>query len=393
MTLADSTSIALSLDGMGYDPTLPEAIEHMQRRSVPRVLSLTGGVDGSLIWRVWWQCAHLSSHGFVHDYVRYEDLQQLYPLVRTGRYNMLQTPRFVWWTEQASEEWLAAVRQDHLGWIYESDDDLWSPEVIARQIRLYPPGHERADPEKLEWERSERIRLVKFADGITVSSEPLRQIVQAHTSAPVYVLENYVDVAWYRKRIEGGERHVPPLSIGWMGGQRDEDDLLPVAEAWGRIARRYPEVNFVLQGYPAPCMVNAVPRDRLYVLPWATVEAYPAALVNIDIACCAVSPAAWNWSKSPIKWFEYTLAGAPCVVSPTLYGPWVQDGTNALVAETPNEWEDRLGMLIESAELRASINAHAVAQVEYRHSLGHNWWRWVLVWSEILQRAQELGHV
>ena len=39
-----------------------------------------------------------------------------------------------------------------------------------------------------------------------------------------------------------------------------------------------------------------------------------------------------------IKWYEATYAGAACVVSPTLYGPAVTDGDNALLAETTDEW-------------------------------------------------------
>ncbi|HET9539305.1 MAG TPA: hypothetical protein VFQ46_01785, partial [Candidatus Limnocylindria bacterium] len=295
----------------------PESVLNLPWRATPRTLFLTGGIDGCLLWRVWWACAHISSHGFVADYVRYENLNDLYPMIRSGRYNTVVTPRFVWRETTAADEFIETVRRDGLCWIYELDDDVLSPEVIARQIALFPEGHPRGNAEHLEWERAERLRLIPYADGVSVSSPSLGQVVTGVTSGlPVRVIPNAIDVAWFRNVLQGAAPRVTkPVCIGWMGGQRNDDDLEVVGEAWGRIARRFPDVTFAIQGYPSRKLTEQVPPERLAILPWATIEEYPRALVNFDIACCSVSRDPWNERKTPIKWFEMSVAGVPCVVS------------------------------------------------------------------------------
>ncbi len=121
-------------------------------------------------------------------------------------------------------------------------------------------------------------------------------------------------------------------------------------------------------------------------LPWLPVEEYPRALLNIDIGCCSVAPLLFNTAKSCIKWYEMTLAGAACVVSPTLYGREVTDGDNALVAETAEQWVAQLSRLIEDAEFRRTIQRNARRTVMTEHSLEQNWWRWPSAWATMLDQ-------
>lgn len=357
--------------------------------ATPRTLFLTAGMEGCLLWRVWWACAQLSSRGYVADYVRYEDLNDLYPMIGSGRYNTIVTVRFVWRERTDADQFIEVIRRDGLCWIYELDDDVLSPEVVARQMALYPAGHPMANIERLEWERTERARLLPLANGVTVSSPALGRVVASHVpESVVKVVPNALDVAWFRNVLRGGQRTTEPLCIGWMGGQRNDDDLEAVGEAWGRIAERYADVSFAIQGYPSRQLTGRVPPERLKILPWATIEEYPRALVNFDIGCCSVSSDPWNERKTPIKWFEMSTAGMPCVTSSALYGQVVTPEHDALVAETADEWEQQLGRLIESPALRQQINTNAQASIVARHSMQQQWWRWPEAWSDILAQGR-----
>jgi glycosyltransferase involved in cell wall biosynthesis len=202
----------------------------------------------------------------------------------------------------------------------------------------------------------------------------------------VEVVPNAIDVRWFRETLRGVHRVVPPLTIGWAGGARYAEDLVPVAAAWSRIAQRFPEVTFVVQGHMAEVLIDAVPADRVRRLAWLPLEHYPRALLNIDIGVCSVAPRPFNVSKTPIKLWELTLAGAPCVVSPTLYGPYVTDGEDALVAETADEWEHALARLVEDAGLRRRLRRAQRHRLACEHSLEQNWWRWPNAWAAILER-------
>jgi hypothetical protein len=124
-------------------------------------------------------------------------------------------------------------------------------------------------------------------------------------------------------------------------------------------------------------------------LPWLPLSEYPRALINVDIGCCVVAPSNFNEAKTPIKWFEMTLAGAACVVSPTLYGQAVTDGEDALLARTTEQWVSQLSRLIESEQLRRELQDNARTTVMTNHSLDNNWWRWPQAWGDAVEQYQD----
>jgi len=178
---------------------------------------------------------------------------------------------------------------------------------------------------------------------------------------------------------------VAPLTIGWAGGARYQEDLEPIAEAWHNVARRRADVKFVVQGFYSDVLLEAVPSDQLYALPWQSVAEYPRAMKNIDIGCASVAPTHFNRCKTPIKVWEFTLAGAVSVVSPTLYGPVIAPGEDALVAETAAEWEHALLRLVDDAELRRRLWRNQRTRVATEHSLKKHVLDWPRAWTEILE--------
>jgi hypothetical protein len=98
-----------------------------------------------------------------------------------------------------------------------------------------------------------------------------------------------------------------------------------------------------------------------------------------------LAPTRWNSCKSPNKWFEASLAGSASVVSPTVYGDYVTDGLDALVAVETDDWIDALSLLIEDTGRRTLIAAAALNTVEGCYDLAHHWPEWLVAWSQILQ--------
>lgn len=356
--------------------------------TTPRVLFLCGDETGCSLWRVWQPCTALEQHGFVAEWCHKDDSEKVLPLVASGRYNMIITPRVVWPVEGVGEQWINAIHKAGLCWLYEVDDDIWSPGITNRQIRLFESERLKG-VDQLEWERIERIRLLQRCDGLIVSSPRLKTIAQQLTDTPVIVVPNAIDARWFKQTLRGCDR-IPDLkgklTVGWAGGTREDADLAPLVEAWGILARRYPAIHFVVQGHISQALADAVPHDRRVTLPWLPLEEYPRGLLNIDIGCCSVAPLVFNTAKTCIKWYEMTLAGAACVVSPTLYGREVTDGENALVAETAEQWVVQLSRLIEDEQLRRTMQRNARRTVMTEHSLENNWQNWPLAWAEILEQ-------
>jgi glycosyltransferase involved in cell wall biosynthesis len=336
---------------------------------------------------VWQPFEELERRGYIAEWCHKDQSDKVLPLVAQGRYDAVITPRIVWPIDKVGEKWINAIHKAGLAWIYEADDDFYSPRIVDRQMRVFESEAAKGR-DQLEWERLERIRLLPLCDGVTVSSPRLATVVRRYAPAhiPVYTVPNAIDVRWFKEVLRGVNRVVPPLTVGWAGGTREDADILPLAAAWSIIAKKYPEVRFVIQGHIPKPLYEAVPEDRRHALRWLPLQEYPRAMLNIDIACCSVAPLMFNTAKTCIKWYEFTLARAACVVSPTLYGREVTDGVDALVAETPQEWAEQIGRLIENETLRRSVRRAARRKVVSEHSLQNNWFRWLDAWADAVDR-------
>lgn len=358
--------------------------------NAPRVLALYGDETGCTLWRVWSPFSELQRRGVFAHFKHKNDPETIsteFVSKLPFHFDAVILPRMAWLDHAQARHWINTLHRTGLCVIYEADDDFFSPGIVGRQYAVH--DSERAKGyDQLEQDRLARIYLAQLCDGITVSNRRLATIVQQYTDKPVQVVPNAIDTRWWRATLRGARRVVPPLTIGWAGGARYPEDLANVAEAWSRLARRYPEVTFVVQGHMAEVLIDAVPKDRCRRLGWLPLEEYPRAMLNVDIACCAVAPKLFNTAKTPIKLWEFTMSGAVCVVSPTLYGPVTQDGEDALVAETADEWESALSQLIVNRDLRRKLWRNQRRRVAAEHSMDANWWRWPLAWSNIIEATR-----
>ena len=271
--------------------------------------------------------------------------------------------------------------------VYEADDDVFTERETQRRVELdWTDGKSLED---LESERQERLWAMQQCDGVTVSTQRLATIVRQFTDKPVVVVPNAIDLRWFTAVVRGSKRQVEGLTVGWAGGRRHDRDVEAMAEAWGRIARRFPDVTFVVQGHQPEVIRENVPAERIVSLPWLPPETYPVGIRQVDIGCCAVADTPFNRAKSNIKAMEYAAAGAAVVASPLLYSSLVDHGASGMIATTAGEWEDGLGLLIESNATRQMMARRLLRTVEKHHSLEGNLHRWPQAWAQIAETVRE----
>lgn len=353
----------------------------------PRVLHVTTNPEGINRWRTWWPCNALHAAGFTADYCDYADLPGYHGRLVTGGYDLVVTPRYVWAQPWMGSAWIATMRRLGVKWVYDMDDDLLSPEIVEQQMRLHTDDDGVNWPKRLEYERIERTRLLRYVDAVTVENEALATVVRRHTDAPIHVLPNAIDASSFcasmRPVVTVGSDL--PITVGWAGGARSELDLAPVARAWTHLARNYPYLHFLVIGHQSELLVNAVPSDRLTFVEWLPLDQYASMLQLIDVGCCSVADTPWNSCKSPIKFFEMTLAGAVCVVSSVLYGNAVTHLRDGMVV--PNHradlWSDYLSLLVQSATLRRALLQEASETVCEQHAMDTQVDTWADVYRTI----------
>ena len=349
----------------------------------PRVLSLVGDESGCSMWRVWQPVRFLRLHGYPCDwaFVRYPWLGDL----NLRNYDALVLCRMGWhrrdWPD--SRRWLTGLKRD--GWkiFFEADDDLFSPFMVDQQVARPDKATARAE---LEADREGATWLLRQCDGVTVSTQYLASTVRRYTDAPVEVVPNAIDAGWFagvQAEVVRADRRV---CIGWAGGGRPDGDLEAMAEAWGRIARRYPEVTFACFGYHPEVIRRHVPAERLRLVPWLYPDHYPMGLVGVDIGCCPLEDRPFNRSKSSIKAYEFALSGAAVVASPTVYGKVLHEGETGFLVTSAGEWEDALAFLLDFPPVRRLVADKLRRQVLERHSLKKHYWRWPAVWNRLWRR-------
>lgn len=354
------------------------------RPTGPSMFALVGDMNGPTLWRVLSPITALERKGYPcgWDFQKSPAAQAL-----AMRYDGIILPRMSWNAEyrRLAAAWFERTKALGKLVVFDADDDLFTIEYSRRHSSVY-----REDPrpfEQLEAERRDRIWSLQQCDGATVSTEHLAGIARSLTARPVVVVPNAIDLAWFRTASRRAARRTASVTIGWAGGRRDDADLQHVALAWSRIAESHPGVRFVVAGWHAPVLLSAVPHDRLVLVPWLALERYPEALVEIDVACCAVEYTAFNASKSNIKALEAAAAGSAVVATPTLYGDLIRHGESGYLASSADEWEAALQSLVESPALRRMMATRLLRTVEKRHSLDGNLHRWPAAWSEIAAAA------
>lgn len=352
-----------------------------------RVLAVVGepgGVlDGCNMWRCIQPVEELYRQGYRNAGWDYMDNPLLEYVWRT--YDAVILPRRFWEPEDEAAEnnWFSLMHGAGKAVIYEIDDDLFSDDLIKRLVDIHGKTLERA-----RTIRDATIRALRKADGVTVSSEYLAVVIGQYTDKPIKVVPNFIDLRWFRGMKAANKRWIPPLTIGWAGGIRPDADVEQMAIAWGRIAERFPEVTFVIQGHQAQIIFDHVPEDRVKSIPWMPIDEYPAGMLNIDIGCCPLANTPFNRSKTYIKAMEYAALGAAVVASPTVYQQVIDDGRDGFIAENADEWETALADLVSSANRRKRMAQALERKVAQHHSLEGNAWRWQAAWAEIVEDFQ-----
>ncbi len=336
--------------------------------------------NGDVHWRVTRPAARLREAG-VDATSCWLDADQMPTVPVAGRVVVLQRVTVKGDGPEYARAWVDRLRAaGALAVVYEMDDDeLTGAEAVHLDatMPIGASGHAAlaTTRQALRW-------TLEACDGATVTTEPLAAVVRRYTDKPVVVVPNAIDVDWFRARLAPKAPWADSLTIGWAGWRRPDADLEPMAIAWGRIAARYPDVRFVVAGHQADVIYRQpIDLDRIIRVPVAPLDEYPA-MYQVDIGCCAVADTPFSRCKSPIKAWEFALAGAAVVATPTLYGDCV--ACKGYLRETADDWEHALSILIEDEPERRKSARDMLAHVEHHHTLTGNLHHWTDAYAEIV---------
>jgi hypothetical protein len=187
-----------------------------------------------------------------------------------------------------------------------------------------------------------RVAL-RHADRVIVTNAHLAHIYRRETDRPIEVVPNLIEPAWWTAQPQS----LRCVTIGVFGSQSHLRDWARLADVLAYIKRRFP-VRIVLGGSDPSALRPLADSIMAWTNDLAT---YQRNLSQVQIGLAPLDDTRFNRSKSPVKAFEYALAGAAVIGSPTQYAPILADG-RGIVADTPAEWRDALIHFLEAPDVR-----------------------------------------
>jgi glycosyltransferase involved in cell wall biosynthesis len=209
-----------------------------------------------------------------------------------------------------------------------------------------------------------RHQIMREAHGVTCASPVLAKYIREVIGCKnVYVFPNTIDPTHYENiRAVRTDKRVRVL---WQGGMSHLVDWYPLRGALKAICEKYrDQFTLVLFGEYFDWIHEVVPTSMLETHPWSKYPAYrlKRGLLNIDINLCPLVNNVFNACKSAIKWYESAIWEDMPEATLAQRGPVfneIQDGVTGLLFDTPEEFAQKLGLLIEDAELRKRLHAAA----------------------------------
>ena len=154
----------------------------------------------------------------------------------------------------------------------------------------------------------------------------------------------------------------PPI-IGWSGSYSTVQHLDTLRGALQRLAR---EERFRLRVIGTPNY--ELEGVEVEAMPWR-VETETADLGAMDIGVMPLPDDRWSKGKCGLKALQYMALGIPTVCSPVgVNTDIIRDGENGLIADTEDEWVEKLKQLLRSADLRRRLGLAGRATVEDSYS-------------------------
>jgi glycosyltransferase involved in cell wall biosynthesis len=176
-------------------------------------------------------------------------------------------------------------------------------------------------------------------------------------------LEEQIDELRAWRQESGG------LLAGYAGALRYRDGAFQALAAASR--ENAPPVKVMLFGRVSPRQLEFFD-NRAAVLPYVGYHAYAAALGRLqpDILIAPLDRSRTSMSKCPVKYLDYSVAGAAGIYSDTSpYSQTIVDGKTGLLVrdDDPASWGAAIDRLIDDAALRRSIVQSARRNVQEKY--------------------------
>jgi glycosyltransferase involved in cell wall biosynthesis len=251
--------------------------------------------------------------------------------------------------------------------VYDFDDPLWIPYRSPTHgwlSRLKCPGKVAS--------------ICRLATSVIVGNRRLEAYARRYTDR-VHVVPSTIDLERYPVKPPSD---ADPVTLGWTGSHSTLPFLHQIEGPLRRLRESHP-FRLLVVADREPTGLDGL---RVVFRPWRSATEAPD-LHGMDIGLAPFPEGGWNPWRCHGKVLQYMAVGIPPVASPVGIIPtdYIRDGVNGFLAQTEDEWVEKLSLLIRDPGLRHRLGRAARQTVEENFSAA----RWALRVGEILQEAAE----
>ena len=239
-------------------------------------------------------------------------------------------PAFI---ERLTRRWKAPI-------VYDIDEPIFIPYVSPRngyfnRLKFFSKAH----------------FLFEMSDHVLAVNQVIAHYA-ARYARRVSIIPMAVDTERYQPSLDAEPQDV--TRIAWVGTLTNQPNLELVAEPLRRLRATHPSQLRVIADEPL-----SLPGVEVEFIPWAYDIEVPR-LQQCQIGIVPVKPSVWSAWKFFFKLIQFMSLGIPVVATPTGSNlEIIKDGVNGFLADSADEWYERLRLLTEDANLRRSMGEAA----------------------------------
>ncbi len=322
------------------------------------ILLVSGGVGDSARYRTVHVAEELNCKGFRAAYT----VQDNPKLLSTAKRFKVVVLHRVLFTEKM-QRYLKLLKANKVAVLFETDDLVYDP-VYLKHMDYYTKMNAL---EKKLYENGVggEILADPYVTHATTTTTFLKRKLEERGKM-VFLVKNKMsreDVRWAEELRGTGHPNDGTVRISYLSGTPSHNkDFATITEALCRILAEFPQARLVLAGpLDTEDQLNQF-QSQIIRVPFAPRKEYFATVASMDINVAPLELGnPFCEAKSELKFFEAGLLGVPTVaVANETYKGAITDGVDGFVAASPDEWYEKLKMLITDPELRQRVRDNAL---------------------------------
>ena len=220
--------------------------------------------------------------------------------------------------------------------------------------------------------------ICRMATHVMVGNPYLAEYAR-HVNKNVTVVPTTIDTKKYQP-LPRRQSNIPV--IGWTGSYSTVQHLDTLRGALQKLAKLHPYRLRVI-GTPS-YKIEGVDVEAMI---WKS-DTELEDLSHIDIGVMPLPNDAWSKGKCGLKALQFMALGIPTICSPVgVNTEIIQDNENGLLADSEDEWVEKMGQLLKSVEMRDRLGKAGRQTVEEKYSATSQAPRVYDIFRSVLRRA------